>query len=165
VAKVGASETAMKTCTKCGETKTLEDFFGDASRRDGLTGRCKPCHRADAKRYREKESFKKKNAQRAAKWRSAHPDRVAEAAKRDMGKTVARVRIWRGSNKEKVLAQSLRRRPKQLEYYKEQAMKISDQYVVNCLLFPIELAPEKREALQFERLRRQLKQTYKEVFK
>lgn len=35
-----------KTCTKCGEKSTRDNFNKNASRADGLNDRCKPCHRA-----------------------------------------------------------------------------------------------------------------------
>ena len=152
-----------KACTKCGELKYLGEFFRDASRSDGLTGRCKPCHRADAKRYAQKDSFNVAAAKRSAKWRQMHPDLVSELAKRDMEKTVARVRQWREKNPDKVRSQSLRRRPRQLSYYKKQSEKVSDSYVVNSLHLPIEIAPLKRTQLQVHRATKQLKKALKEI--
>lgn len=151
-----------KTCTRCGEVKATEDFFRDVSRSDGLTGRCKPCHKEDANRYRQKESFKVAAAKRSAKWRAAHPVAVAEAAARDKEKTAERVRQWRTKNKDKVSAQSLRRRSKQKAYYKKQADEITDNYVVQSLHMPKELAPLVRAKLQIYRATKQLLQTIKE---
>lgn len=36
----------MKKCSKCGETKTLEEFQKRAVNKDGYTGICKTCKRA-----------------------------------------------------------------------------------------------------------------------
>lgn len=33
-----------KACTRCGETKPLENFYSDRRSSDGKQGRCKPCH-------------------------------------------------------------------------------------------------------------------------
>ena len=35
----------MKRCWDCGESKPLAEFYKDVSRYDGVTSRCKPCHR------------------------------------------------------------------------------------------------------------------------
>jgi len=37
---------AVKTCTKCGKTKPLSDFYRHKGTLDGHHGWCKPCHRA-----------------------------------------------------------------------------------------------------------------------
>lgn len=41
-----------KTCTKCSETKALDEFGRDKNRRDGLNPWCKACNRANANRHR-----------------------------------------------------------------------------------------------------------------
>jgi hypothetical protein len=33
----------MKECSICGVPKSLESFYRDSSRKDGLEGRCKVC--------------------------------------------------------------------------------------------------------------------------
>src|SRR5687767_6421420 len=38
----------MKTCTKCGETKALEEFPPRKRSKDGRDGWCRACHRAAA---------------------------------------------------------------------------------------------------------------------
>lgn len=50
----------MKTCTKCGETKPLTDFYKDKHSKDGLTYRCRECNRADGKAYHEANLEKEK---------------------------------------------------------------------------------------------------------
>ena len=39
-------ESKMKTCTKCGETYPLTNFYRQKNRSDGLSSWCKPCKRA-----------------------------------------------------------------------------------------------------------------------
>lgn len=43
----------VKTCTKCGETKSADGFARDRSRRDGLAPQCKECRRAYNEAHRE----------------------------------------------------------------------------------------------------------------
>lgn len=43
----------MRTCSKCGETKPLEEFYKDRSKgRDGRRANCRPCHLEQKRRYR-----------------------------------------------------------------------------------------------------------------
>ncbi|HMN15200.1 MAG TPA: hypothetical protein PKD55_23015 [Bellilinea sp.] len=81
----------MKTCSKCGETKKLTDFYADAREKDGLRHACKACirsarktsylanHTVELERSRE---WKKRNVARRldynATWRAAHPDKVSQ---------------------------------------------------------------------------------------
>ena len=44
----------MKTCSKCKEEKSLEEFSKDRQKRDGLISYCKPCARAYKEKHREK---------------------------------------------------------------------------------------------------------------
>jgi hypothetical protein len=43
----------MKTCPKCKETKSIDDFFNDKSRCDGKTAACKACEYARKKLRRQ----------------------------------------------------------------------------------------------------------------
>ncbi len=43
-----------KTCTKCGRMRPIDDFYRNASSRDGRQSRCKDCHREAVRRYRAK---------------------------------------------------------------------------------------------------------------
>ncbi len=54
-----------KTCTKCGETKPTTEFHKNRAKSDGLRCRCKVCHRADAKAYREANPEKEKASSKA----------------------------------------------------------------------------------------------------
>lgn len=42
-----------KTCTKCGETKTVEQFHRNRSKRNGLESSCKTCTAARNRAYNE----------------------------------------------------------------------------------------------------------------
>lgn len=55
----------FKTCTKCGETKSLGEFSRDKNRRDGLFPHCKVCARARSSRwYAENTARGRENAKR-----------------------------------------------------------------------------------------------------
>ena len=43
----------VKRCTRCGETKGVDGFCRNRSKRDGLESQCKECHRARQRAYRE----------------------------------------------------------------------------------------------------------------
>lgn len=45
---------ATKTCTTCGETKNVSEFYRNKQATDGLTSQCKPCHNASVKASRER---------------------------------------------------------------------------------------------------------------
>ena len=43
----------MKTCTKCGETKVLGEFYPNPDSSDGLHSQCKQCHALHGQEYRK----------------------------------------------------------------------------------------------------------------
>ena len=45
-----------KTCVKCGEEKTLDNFYRNSKNRDLFQGKCKPCHNQQNKQYRNKRN-------------------------------------------------------------------------------------------------------------
>ena len=47
-----------KTCPKCGETKSVSEFYKDKSRKDGLRYRCKKCEQASDNKEKRKIRFK-----------------------------------------------------------------------------------------------------------
>lgn len=54
----------MKTCTKCGETKPLDDFNRDRARADGRNPWCRECKAEGNRRYYEENSGKERERQR-----------------------------------------------------------------------------------------------------
>ena len=85
----------MRECTQCRTDRPLFDFGSDKYAADGLRSRCKPCGRAYAKKYRERNlercalesrEWRAKNKDRAAenfrRWREENPE-VARAAQRE----------------------------------------------------------------------------------
>lgn len=102
----------MKSCSRCGEEKGLEEFYKDRRARDGRKSECIACQsprdraysktpkaianaRARGKRYRERNAKKLKEIRRAS-YRRHHEKRLAGMAK------------WRAENPEKAKASKRR---------------------------------------------------------
>lgn len=97
----------MKTCTKCGETKRLSEFYS-------ARARCKCCVRAESSAY--SKSHRKEQTARNREWQSKNIDKVRAscakwgAAHRDVLNNAARK--WKALNPEskRVLAHNRRAR-------------------------------------------------------
>ena len=66
-----------KQCSKCRETKPVDGFSRDRSRKDGLCSRCKECRNPAAAAWRAAHPDKAKAA--SAAWRAANPDKAKAA--------------------------------------------------------------------------------------
>ena len=53
--------TETKVCTKCGETKPINEFVKDRSRKSGYKNCCKRCHAIDSVKYYRTEKGKEAN--------------------------------------------------------------------------------------------------------
>jgi hypothetical protein len=60
MAEVTLGETRLKICSKCRQSKTIDDFNVDKSRQDGKYPYCKECHRSESKHYNAKQRESKK---------------------------------------------------------------------------------------------------------
>ena len=49
-----------KTCSRCNVEKSLDDFYGDKTRKDGLDYNCKDCHRISDRKSRNKHLKKRR---------------------------------------------------------------------------------------------------------
>lgn len=80
-----------KECTKCGEVKSLDEFYKQKKQKDGLTHQCKSCSKAYAAKYRKDniEAYKEKDklryeqnkdyyAQKNKRWHQNNADRKLE---------------------------------------------------------------------------------------
>lgn len=63
----------MKTCSKCGETKPVTEFYKRGGKRNGLQPHCKACNKANATAWYADNAEKVSAASLA--WRSANPER------------------------------------------------------------------------------------------
>ena len=96
-----------KTCTKCGETKSLDDFHRNKGGVDGRHSRCKECRRERNRRYHEENRDKRLEYSR--RYHEENRDKVRE-----------RKRRYREENRDKVRESERRyheeNRDKRLEY-------------------------------------------------
>ncbi|UYE95789.1 hypothetical protein KNLIENLN_00022 [Sinorhizobium phage NV1.1.1] len=102
----------VKTCTKCGETKSVELYHRD-NRNGGHRSFCKSCHSADA-----------------AKWRLENPERHKEYNDKWYQENKARknkkAREWQNNNPDKVRAYQEKWRSENPEKAREQHKKADD---------------------------------------
>lgn len=73
----------MKKCFKCGEVKSLADFYKHPKMSDGHVNKCKECNKADVRENRAKklQYYRQYDVDRYAN----SPDRRAAAASRTRG--------------------------------------------------------------------------------
>ena len=91
-----------KRCSKCGETKTSEEFWRDRTRSDGLGRQCKKCRRAYQRAYNEAHREERRAYNRA--YDEAHREEISayhrayyEANQEEIS---ARTRAYREAHKE-----------------------------------------------------------------
>jgi hypothetical protein len=98
-----------KRCTKCGETKTLDAFSRDASKRDGRLPSCKDCKREAARR--QYAANPEPVRERARRWREANPEAAREGWRRwaetHHEELLEYSRRWHAANSELVAEQCL----------------------------------------------------------
>ena len=120
----------MKTCTKCGVEKALNEFYRNASKRDGYQYSCKACSEEYNRKWRTANPEKVREAGRkwaaanpehdrkwaaanpeyARKWRAANPEYYRKWRADNPEKLRETTRKWRADNPEKLRAKDQRRR-------------------------------------------------------
>jgi len=87
----------FKTCSKCGETKTLDEFCKDKGSKDGLYAYCKQC-----------------NSENVLQWQKDNPEKCFEKSKRwrkkNLKKYIGYSTKWAKANPEKVNVKNAERR-------------------------------------------------------
>ncbi len=93
----------MKTCSKCGVEKDLDEFYTDNYKKDGKSRICKVCAKFKSAKYQKDNPEKIKAAK--AKYKKANPEKVKAAKakyKRDNPEKVrAAMAKWQRDNPEK----------------------------------------------------------------
>lgn len=69
----------IKYCYKCQQSKPLQDFTKNKSKKDGLATECKPCKKIMDKEYFEKNAQKIRDV--VAKYRNTNKEKANEAIK------------------------------------------------------------------------------------
>lgn len=88
-----------KTCSKCGETKPLEEFHKSPSGADGYRGYCKECQKEKAKAYYK--ANKERHAASGKAWYEANKERRAAAARAWHEANPDAVKTYRERNRER----------------------------------------------------------------
>lgn len=113
----------MKRCPKCGETKSIDDFYKNKSRKDGYSAWCKACDNASNKKYvqnnrehmREYERYEyyknhEEHKRRSREYVKKNKDKVRQARKeyyeKNREKILAHNRLYNQENKEKISARN-----------------------------------------------------------
>lgn len=108
-------EGAEKRCSSCKEVKPVDEFYKDASRKDGLSTTCKKCHAKSVKkwemnnaaRFKEmnnnwKKAHKKQRAAESKKWAKAHPEYRQEVGKLWRANHPDYGKHWRKKHRDKI---------------------------------------------------------------
>lgn len=110
-----------KTCKKCNEEKSLDEFYKSAKSKDGHKRVCKECDKARSKKYHKDNSEKIKEAARkwyktnstaalasVKKYQENNPEKIRATAKKYRENNPKKVKVrknqWRVSNPEMVKA-------------------------------------------------------------
>lgn len=122
----------VKTCTKCGEAKLLEEFYRDRGRADGCQTRCKTCSAEYGRRWqvenreRRQEQRSQHQAERNARERqrrAENPELYRERERRrreaNMEQHQERQHRYYEANRERLLEYSRQHRAQNQEQYRE----------------------------------------------
>lgn len=91
-------------CSKCGEIKTIENFYKSKREKDGVSVKCKSCTKMFSKKYREEN--KELISEKKRKWRENNKDKNSEINRQyrenNKEKLKEKSKIYRENNKEKI---------------------------------------------------------------
>ena len=162
-----------KICTKCGEEKSLEEFYKDRRRKDGFYPQCKICLKKYQRKYKEqnRDKYLEHSKKYQRKYREQNRDKRLEENRK-----------YYEQNRDKRLEYSKKYHEQNQDYFLEHSKKYSrkcrinlvDNYIKKILSqkFGIkfqditpELIEQKRAIIQLKRLIKQLKQKENEASK
>ena len=88
-----------KTCTKCQESKPLEEFYRDKRAVDGRQFRCKACQKEDGRAFLNTPAGRESNRRSVKKYQTTEKFTVAHKRYRDANREVLhdRHREWRNT--------------------------------------------------------------------
>jgi hypothetical protein len=103
---------SWKRCTRCKTWKAKSEFGKDASRKDGLSNKCRQCDRERGRKYHEENPDKRREKSR--KWSKSNPEKVSERKRKwyesNPDKVHEQNRNWREANRDKSRAYEEARR-------------------------------------------------------
>lgn len=94
--------TDTKTCTKCGETKPLDEFAIRRQSADGRSPKCRDCKSQYDAAYRA--ANKQRISDRNAEYRRLNRERIASYLDANKEQIATRHHLWREANREQVAA-------------------------------------------------------------
>ena len=110
----------MKTCTKCGETKPLDDFHRQRSSADGRKAWCRECAAESKRRWYEENRDKVLGYDR--RYYEENRDKVLESKRRwyeeNRDKVLERKRRYHEENRDKVRQRRRRWQEENLDYHR-----------------------------------------------
>ena len=111
----------MKTCTKCGETKPLDDFNRNRSTADGRNAWCRECSAEDRRRYYEenRDKVRERNRQYREENRDKDRERKRRYYEENRDKELERQRRYQEENRDKVLEYQRRYREENRDYRRD----------------------------------------------
>jgi hypothetical protein len=89
---------SMKLCTKCNQSKPLDQFGQHSKMKDGLRVRCKPCNNEDSRQYGQ--SHVAEHNAYSKLWKQRNPEKHKLNTKKDNLKRREAIRQWYRDNKE-----------------------------------------------------------------
>ena len=139
-----------KKCTKCGETKPVDEYHKKKSGKYGRRGRCKECRREDTKIYNQSEArkaaqktYNQSEARKAAKkaYRESEKGKATEKAYRkryqQSEKGKSSMKRYQQSEKGKAALKKYKQSEKGKAYYKanrKNRYQTDPVYKLHCLL-------------------------------
>jgi 5-methylcytosine-specific restriction endonuclease McrA len=95
-------DATSKTCTKCGETKVLEEFHRDKSQADGRTTRCRSCRVLAKQRYddQNREAVNARQRKQRAERPEHERERARQTRQRNLEAAQARERAYHESHRD-----------------------------------------------------------------
>jgi 5-methylcytosine-specific restriction endonuclease McrA len=88
-----------KTCSRCKQTISLDNFFRNRRSKDGRTSYCKSCQVEYCRKYRKENPSKE--AQYKSRWKSKNPNYDSAYYEKNRDKLLESMAEWRKANFEK----------------------------------------------------------------
>lgn len=104
----------MKTCSRCKQLKSAEEFYQQPGRKDGMSCQCKNCisYVASKRYYKDLEKSREKDRAKRSEYRKANPEKEKVKQKK-----------WRDANPEKVKENNRRYAEENPEWSRIHALK------------------------------------------
>jgi hypothetical protein len=133
----------VKTCTKCGETKPLSDYYAQRDCRDGRRPDCKDCRRRAVNAYRIANDDAIRERKRLAYLADPAPTKARSQAWRDANRDAhtAYARAWYEAHRDEAATHTAKRKAlkRQVEHKPYTRREIYDRDGGRCRLCGVEL--------------------------